>query len=87
MILFLTKNWNNSKVMFVIILGKSKFSMEPSQNGNQACRLFVPKLTNLRTRLNTEDKVFTDFLSKCLKLDPSVRFSAKEALQHPFLNS
>jgi serine/threonine protein kinase len=26
-----------------------------------------------------------DFIDKCLEMDPELRFSAKEALNHPFL--
>ena len=29
---------------------------------------------------------FTDFLDKCLVIDPKKRMTAEEALAHPFLN-
>ena len=56
-------------------------------NGHQtgASRIFVPKMTNMKARIKSNNKNFIDFLSKCLKIDPSVRMSAKEALQHPFI--
>ena len=46
----------------------------------------MPKMTNIKSRLKTNNKNFIDFLSKCLKIDPSARFSAKEALSHPFIS-
>jgi|688.fasta_scaffold457972_3 serine/threonine protein kinase len=42
-------------------------------------------MTNLKARLKSENKNFVDFISKCLKIDPSARISAKEALNHPFI--
>lgn len=49
------------------------------------CRIFTPKMTNLKARLKSENKNFVDFISKCLKIDPSARISAREALSHPFI--
>lgn len=51
------------------------------------CRVFTPKMTNLKARLKCADKNFIDFLSKCLKLDPSRRISTREALEHPFITT
>jgi serine/threonine protein kinase len=48
-------------------------------------RIYLPKLTNLQSRIQSDNKNFIDFLSKCLKIDPSTRISAKEALNHPFI--
>jgi serine/threonine protein kinase len=48
-------------------------------------RIYLPKLTNLQSRIQSDNKNFLDFLSKCLKIDPSARFSAKDALNHPFI--
>ena len=31
-------------------------------------------------------QMFTDFLEKCLVIDPKKRMNALEALSHPFLN-
>jgi serine/threonine protein kinase len=39
----------------------------------------------MKARIKSENKLFLDFLSKCLKIDPSQRLSAKDALQHPFI--
>ena len=36
--------------------------------------------------MKTEDLDFIDFVSKCIELDPELRLSAKEALEHPFLH-
>jgi len=40
-------------------------------------RIYMPKLTNLQSRIQSDNKKFIDFISKCLKIDPSTRFSAK----------
>ena len=31
-------------------------------------------------------QMFTDFLEKCLVIDPKKRMNAEEAISHPFLN-
>merc|ERR1719356_1567664 len=47
--------------------------------------LLVPKKTSLRQRMRTESDEFLDFLERLLQLDPTMRPTAAEALQHPFL--
>ena len=47
--------------------------------------LLVPKVTSLRKRLKSEDEAFVDFLECMLKVNPAERFSAVEALGHPWL--
>ncbi|KAJ1418813.1 kinase-like domain-containing protein, partial [Ochromonadaceae sp. CCMP2298] len=48
-------------------------------------QLIFPKKTDLRARGGTEDDKFEDFVRLMLHLDPSVRPTAEEALQHPWL--
>lgn len=49
--------------------------------------LLVPKTSSLKARLRTEDVEFIDFIEKILKVDPSERLSAEEALQHPWITA
>lgn len=58
---------------------------DQKKNKTGKCRIYTPKMTNMRSRIKNDNKVFIDFLSKCLKLDPSQRISASEALRHPFI--
>lgn len=48
--------------------------------------ILVPKKTSLANRIRTDDALFLDFLTSLLRIDPYLRPSAKEALQHPFFN-
>jgi serine/threonine protein kinase len=45
----------------------------------------VPKKSNLKDRMRTNDIFFLDFVRNLLHLDPYRRFSAEEALEHPWL--
>merc|ERR1712226_1138170 len=47
--------------------------------------LLVPKKTSLRQRLRTDCEEFIDFVQQMLQLDPALRPTASEALEHPFL--
>ncbi|KAL4470446.1 hypothetical protein ABPG74_012057 [Tetrahymena malaccensis] len=70
---------------------------EPSQNINDTSdmpgrrqksgkiQILVPKKSNLRARLKTDDLMFLDFVKSLLQIDRTRRPSAKEALQHPWL--
>jgi serine/threonine protein kinase len=42
-------------------------------------------MTNMRSRIQSDNKNFLDFISKCLKIDPSQRMTASKALNHPFI--
>merc|ERR1719188_986252 len=48
--------------------------------------LLVPKKTSLRQRMRTESEEFLSFLSQLLQLDPAMRPTASEALEHPWLS-
>ena len=54
---------------------------EETENGKRrktgVCRVYAPKNTNLKSRIKCSEPAFVDFLSKCLKLDPSIRMSAQ----------
>ena len=39
----------------------------------------------LSEALDSDDPEFVDFISKCLRLDPEIRFTAEMALSHPWL--
>jgi len=47
--------------------------------------LLTPGRTNLRTVLDCDDALFLDFLAALLQLDPARRPTARQALEHPFL--
>ena len=72
--------FTNDMLIFEEILDKTK-------NKTGKFRIYTPKLTNMRTRIKNGNKMFLDFLSKCLKIDPTQRMSAKEALLHPFITN
>ncbi|EER20472.1 protein kinase, putative [Perkinsus marinus ATCC 50983] len=48
-------------------------------------QILVPKETSLHQRMRTNDEAFLDFITQCLQLDPNLRPTAREALQHPWL--
>lgn len=54
-------------------------------SGNDRMRIYTPKMTNMRSRIKSDNKNFLDFISKCLKIDPSQRMTASKALNHPFI--
>lgn len=47
--------------------------------------LRTPEARPLWNAVPTKDPQMLDFIDKCLELDPNLRFSAKEALEHPFV--
>lgn len=49
--------------------------------------ILKPKHTNLHAILDSFDATMADFLENLLQLDPDRRFSAAEALQHPWIQS
>lgn len=51
--------------------------VDEKKNKTGRSRIYSAKLTNMKARIKSENKIFIDFLSKCLKIDPSQRLSAK----------
>ena len=47
--------------------------------------LRIPEDRKLRMAVPSGDRVFIDFLNRCLELDPEERMSAEEALHHPWI--
>jgi serine/threonine protein kinase len=64
-------------------------SMKPKKrkNLNQTLKIhiLVPKKTTLKQRLKSDDVQFIDFVKNLLDIDPAKRFSAEEAMKHPWL--
>jgi serine/threonine protein kinase len=57
----------------------------PSPEMPRRIQLFLPKRSSLKQRMKVDDEAFLDFLTLLLKIDPSERPTAAEALQHPWL--
>lgn len=47
----------------------------------------IPKNTTLKSRVRSDDDKFISFLEATLRIDPNLRPSASEALEHPFLKN
>ena len=58
------------------------FTVDHLGNGTLTVNLDLPLLDQA---VNTKDVEFLDFLRALLQIDPAFRFSAKEALTHPWL--
>lgn len=59
----------------------SPFLIEDPQYGI----LRIPDARPLSQAVQTTDTLMLDFIEKCLEMDPELRFTAEEALQHPFI--
>eukprot|EP01117_Protostelium_nocturnum_P006022 TRINITY_DN2166_c0_g1_i2.p1 TRINITY_DN2166_c0_g1~~TRINITY_DN2166_c0_g1_i2.p1 ORF type:complete len:972 (+),score=355.90 TRINITY_DN2166_c0_g1_i2:97-3012(+) len=69
---------------------RSKFFTENGQLYEETKTTYFaikPKKTSLSARLKCEDPGFVDFLSKLLIVNPDKRLSARDALNHEWLNS
>ena len=49
--------------------------------------LRIPNTRTLKEAVPCEDHDFIDFCMKCLEIDPETRFSASEAMEHPWIRS
>lgn len=49
--------------------------------------LRIPSSRSLKEAVPCEDAQFLDFISKCLEIDPETRFSASEAIEHPWVKA
>jgi len=49
--------------------------------------LRIPSSRTLQDAVPCEDDEFLDFIIKCLEIDPEKRFSASEAMEHPWVKS
>jgi len=58
----------------------SPFLIEDEEQGI----LRIPDSRTLEQSIVTDDLAFIDFIKKCLVLDPDERFSASEAIKHPW---
>ena len=49
--------------------------------------LRIPSSRLIKEAVPCEDEEFLEFVSKCLEIDPETRFSASEAMEHPWLKN
>ena len=65
--------------------GNESLSQSMNRERSKKIHILVPKRTSLRKRLGTNDENFYNFVKGLLEIDPNLRMSATEALQHPFI--
>ena len=61
----------------------SPFLIEDDQLGI----LRIPSSRLMKEAVPCEDQDFLDFIQQCLEIDPETRFSASEAMEHPWIKS
>ncbi|EKX31033.1 hypothetical protein GUITHDRAFT_83483, partial [Guillardia theta CCMP2712] len=64
---------------------KTKIIYDRLSDDNGSLVYIFPKKTTLRHRLGTDDELFIDFIDKLLQVNPTKRFTAEQALHHPWL--
>ena len=47
----------------------------------------IPNSRTIKDAVPSEDELFLDFVIKCLEIDPERRFSASEAMEHPWIKA
>lgn len=52
---------------------------------NDEMVLLKPKVSSLQHRLKTSDALFIDFVTTLLQVEPNLRPTAQQALEHPWL--
>lgn len=77
-LLYMEPNENNSSMNQSVHfnMGKSK-----------KVHILVPKKSSLKKRLRTSDDNFYNFVKGLLEIDPNLRMSATEALNHPWIKT
>ncbi|MCQ2818105.1 MAG: DYRK family dual specificity protein kinase [archaeon] len=58
---------------------------DKSKTNEKKMHVFVPKKSNLKKRVGSNDKEFIDFIKYLLTIDPNLRPTATEALNHPWM--
>mmetsp|Transcript_24832 Transcript_24832/g.54886 ORF Transcript_24832/g.54886 Transcript_24832/m.54886 type:complete len:119 (+) Transcript_24832:1844-2200(+) len=59
---------------------------EKEKSGNEIIQLMMPKQSNIKARLKTDDEEFIDFITMLLKTDPDERPTAREAMNNKFFD-
>jgi len=58
---------------------------EPKLKPNSSGKVHLPATKNLKACLGCKDDNFTDFVDKCLTMDPQQRMTPEQGLQHPWV--
>ncbi|KAL0232066.1 hypothetical protein PCE1_003062 [Barthelona sp. PCE] len=81
---YISGMFTSEGVLFELTPGSSAGST--SSDGSDIVKLLIPQPVTLRDVMKCDDELFLDFLTGLLQPDDALRFSAKEALEHPFLS-
>lgn len=78
----------NVSHLFMSAGGSSELFVDISSSDSvkgKRLQILVPKRTSLFQRMRIEDEEFLNFLANLLQIDPALRLSAAQALEHPWL--